>query len=204
MKLLLNEWIINLLGVTFLGVLTDIILPNGDIRKYTRFLIGLVILIIVLQPLLGIFNRMPLIGEQIIQNSAVIDTKKLEYQSQMINQVQTQQLEELFIQNLEYQIESYVKEMKGYTYVKAKAIFSKKKGTYDFSDLKEIRLVISNDAVQNVAPVKVHFGVAEKELGDKLDMNNVFTRDNEEIRLLISNAYNIQKNKIFINQLEEE
>ena len=57
MKTIIGEWIVNLVIIAILAVLMDMILPNGNMKKYTGLLFGLIILIMFLQPLLQLIGQ---------------------------------------------------------------------------------------------------------------------------------------------------
>jgi stage III sporulation protein AF len=51
-----REWIANIAAVSVLGVVADLILPDGNIKRYTRFLIGVIMLAVLIKPVLHIFD----------------------------------------------------------------------------------------------------------------------------------------------------
>ena len=53
----MNQWIANILGVVVLGILMDMIIPTGNTNDYTRFLIGLIMLLVMLQPVIKLIGQ---------------------------------------------------------------------------------------------------------------------------------------------------
>lgn len=50
------SWVLTVAGVSVLTVLCDIILPDGKTRKYIRTVLGVVVTLVIAQPLIGLFN----------------------------------------------------------------------------------------------------------------------------------------------------
>jgi stage III sporulation protein AF len=55
----MNQWIANILGVVVLGILMDMIIPTGNTKAYTRFFIGLIMLLVMLQPVIKLIGQFP-------------------------------------------------------------------------------------------------------------------------------------------------
>lgn len=51
-----NHWVANILGVIVLGVLVDMIMPSGNTKTYTRFFLGLLTILVIIQPISNAFN----------------------------------------------------------------------------------------------------------------------------------------------------
>jgi stage III sporulation protein AF len=54
-----REWLTTLLGLTILLAIVEMILPPGDIGKFSRLVLGLVVLLAVLQPLITFLKLNP-------------------------------------------------------------------------------------------------------------------------------------------------
>lgn len=54
-----REWLTTLLGLTILLAIMEMILPPGDIGKFSRLVLGLVVLLAVLQPLITFLKLNP-------------------------------------------------------------------------------------------------------------------------------------------------
>ena len=58
MKTVVKEWISNLTVISIMAVLVNLILPNGNMRKYVDFIFGLIILVMLLNPLLQMSGKL--------------------------------------------------------------------------------------------------------------------------------------------------
>ena len=50
----MNEWLIGIVGVVFLGVMLDIIYPSGKTNKFCKGIFGVFVIYVILSPLLKI------------------------------------------------------------------------------------------------------------------------------------------------------
>lgn len=50
------QWVLSVAGIAILSVLADIILPNGSCRKYIKTVIGVVVTLVVAQPVFSLFG----------------------------------------------------------------------------------------------------------------------------------------------------
>ncbi len=50
------QWVLSVAGIAILSVLADIILPNGQNRKYIKTVIGFVVTLVVAQPVFALLN----------------------------------------------------------------------------------------------------------------------------------------------------
>ena len=47
------QWVVTVAGIAILAVICDIILPDGSTRKYIKTVIGVIVTLVMLQPIIG-------------------------------------------------------------------------------------------------------------------------------------------------------
>ena len=52
----MGQWVITVAGIAILSVLCDVILPEGQTRKYVKTVFGVVVTLVIVQPLIGLFS----------------------------------------------------------------------------------------------------------------------------------------------------
>lgn len=52
----MGVWVITVCGAAILSVLCDVIMPDGQTKKYIKTVVGIVVTFVIVQPLLGIFD----------------------------------------------------------------------------------------------------------------------------------------------------
>lgn len=52
----MGQWVVTVAGIAILSVLCDIILPEGQTRKYVKTVFGVVVTLIIVQPVVSFFS----------------------------------------------------------------------------------------------------------------------------------------------------
>lgn len=71
----MTAYILSIIGVVFLGVLVDVILPEGDMNKYIKGMFGIVALFVIVSPINKILNNNINIEDVFYNTSATIVDK---------------------------------------------------------------------------------------------------------------------------------
>lgn len=53
----MGQWVVTVAGIAILSVLCDVILPEGQTRKYVKTVFGVVVTLVIVQPLIGLFDN---------------------------------------------------------------------------------------------------------------------------------------------------
>ena len=53
----MGKWVVTVAGIAILSVLCDVILPEGQNRKYVKTIFGVVVSLIIIQPIVGLFSQ---------------------------------------------------------------------------------------------------------------------------------------------------
>ena len=101
MKTVVKEWISNLTVISIMAVLVNLILPNGNMRKYVDFIFGLIILVMLLNPLLQMSGKLSRLETAIFQNAAENLSNSAAYISSQTDSKQKENLRRCLKTNLE-------------------------------------------------------------------------------------------------------
>jgi stage III sporulation protein AF len=52
-----SAWITNIILFLFLAIIVDMLLPNSNMKKYAKFVVGLLLIIIIIHPLMKLFSE---------------------------------------------------------------------------------------------------------------------------------------------------
>ncbi|WP_010631977.1 stage III sporulation protein AF [Sporolactobacillus vineae] len=55
----LENWIAQLVLILLFAVILELLLPSGDFQKYVRFVISLVLIVVLLNPMIQLFHLNP-------------------------------------------------------------------------------------------------------------------------------------------------
>ena len=54
---MLNSYVLSIVGVVFLGVLVDVIMPDGEMNKYVKGVFSMLALFVIMSPVQKLFNK---------------------------------------------------------------------------------------------------------------------------------------------------
>ena len=52
----MGQWVVTVAGIAILSVLCDVILPEGQTRKYVKTVFGIVVTLVIVQPIVGLLD----------------------------------------------------------------------------------------------------------------------------------------------------
>jgi len=204
MQMMIKEWIFNIVTIVMIGVLVDIVLPNGNLKKYSQFMVGLITLIIILNPILNMFDQLPQLEKYIASNILDIDMKSFEYQNKVMTETQQYQLKELFQKNLESHISKEVQRITGYSDVKTQIEFNQTdiQGTEDIERIY-VEIGLAEGGVKSIEPVDIYINASGSDIQGQTPTSDTLKMEQDEIVAHISNIYGIEPSKIYITWIDE-
>lgn len=202
--MMIKEWIFNIVTIVMIGVLVDIVLPNGNLKKYSQFMVGLITLIIILNPILNMFDQLPQLEKYIASNILDIDMKSFEYQNKVMTETQQYQLKELFQKNLESHISKEVQRITGYSDVKTQIEFNQTdiQGTEDIERIY-VEIGLAEGGVKSIEPVDIYINASGSDIQGQTPTSDTLKMEQDEIVAHISNIYGIEPSKIYITWIDE-
>ncbi|HHW36987.1 MAG TPA: stage III sporulation protein AF [Bacillales bacterium] len=159
---IVTTWVSNIILFVLFAIIIDLLMPNSSLQRYTKMVIGLLLIVIILNPVLKVFNsniedilktfRLPTVEEKIeVEN--LIENKKKEIQASQRAYI----LEQMAVQ-MKTMVEGEL--MKDYG-LKVEAVqlqFSKDEGPLSEEDLKAVRVIVhkenSNGDKKSIPAVK--------------------------------------------------
>lgn len=62
----MGQWVVTVAGIAILSVLCDIVLPDGDTRKYVKTVVGIVVTLVMLQPIVNFCCKTDSAGNNVL------------------------------------------------------------------------------------------------------------------------------------------
>lgn len=186
----LKSWITNIVVLIIFLALAEIILPSNSMRKYARFVIGLIVIVVIITPIFKLFDK---------QNSieAAISEYEKKYEEVYKGNMNSQELEKTiqqntideFLKKLEENIENEVMQNTGKKIAVNKLNVNTKLGSKDFGTITYIEIkVLSNSNIQPVEKVVI---------GGQATNRSSF-KDNEILNFMSKNYKVNEKNIVFV------
>lgn len=167
----LRNWIISVVVMVIFVVFIDMILPENSIKKYARFVTGLIVVITILTPVFKLFDRDADIETYISQYAEVYNTEVSNFNSKNIQESIQEQTMEVFKEKLKEKIEKDIYDGTGkkYKVTRLEIKESSDENIYDSIDIEYIELKPQADSRVIQSVDKVVIGRKVKDEGQKKD-----------------------------------
>lgn len=153
----LKNWSLNIVTIVIFIVILEMLLPSGKMKKMINLVSGLILVIVLINPVLGILEKGVDLKAYQMANSNFIDKTEIMVNSEVLKEEQTRQITNVYRNKIIDQIESMIKEVKGVFDVKADVIINEDYSSKNFGEVKKVYLTLklgSNDENKGVKPVK--------------------------------------------------
>lgn len=201
--MIIKEWIINIVSISLIGVLLDIVMPNGNLKKYSRFIIGLVTVVVILNPILDLFNKLPELEKYIALNVFDLDVKSLEYQRKIMAETQQNQVIKMFRNNLEKYISHQVRKLTGYSNVNVQVELDED-NIQDIEAIDGIYIEIEKEKrLGAVEPIEISVDGTGEKVNKIEDASYIDEEMLSDIKKHISDVYNVDPSNIYIYWKDE-
>ncbi|MCX7951170.1 MAG: stage III sporulation protein AF [Clostridiales bacterium] len=186
----LKSWIMNIVVLIIFLALAEIILPSNSMRKYARFVMGLIIIVVIITPIFKLFDK---------QNSieGAISEYERKYEEVYKGNINSKELEKTiqrktineFEKKLKENIENDVLKNTGKKIAVNKLDVNTKLGSEDFGAIMYIEIkVTSNSDIQPVEKVVI---------GGQTNSKSNY-KDNEILEFVSKNYKVNEKNIVFV------
>jgi len=188
----LKEWIINICTAVFFITAVQMILPDNKLKKYCKFALGLILVVIILNPIVKLLNSEADIHRQIENSAAYIFEEKYEADYEKYRQANVENTIKNFEQNMEIQCSKDLQEKYGDKKFKTKVEASFIKESDSFQ-IDSIEIGLNDSSVKKVKKVEIGSdSVTVDKVQDLQDENAL------EIKSYISSKYSIPEDIIYV------
>lgn len=201
----INSWAKGIILAVIISAIIEIILPEGNNKKYVKTIIGIYILFVMVHPLITKISN-----KNININSIIKDTtsKMNEYETKDLAIDTNAYIEQTYIDKLQEDMEQKFKE-KGY-YIQSLKLNIETKDEEKYGEIKSINMKIAKieqkemeeyikeSTVNEIAEVKVEISERkEKETGQNIE---ILQDEIENLKEYLHTEYGTPKEDIHINE----
>lgn len=198
----ITSWVQGIIVAVIIGSIIEMLLPNGNSKKYIKVVIGVYIVFNIVSPIINKFTGKELKLDSIIDinkyedklSSYEVDTKSLE-------NTNNSNIKEVYILNLKKDIKAKIEE-KGYI---VNTIQIEIKNTDEYK-VKNINMTISKrenkkeeKKVNEIEKVNIEVKIENNANEETTEMIRLTEKEKSEIKDYISSVYEINKKNININ-----
>jgi len=193
----LGEWIITICVAIFFTTAVQMILPDNSLKKYCNFVLGLIVFVVILGPIVKIFNEDLQINKIIEESSDLVFTDMGQCNYEEYRQANINNTLERFKANLEKQcVADLEKNFKDDKYS------AKVEASYDAENslflIERIDVGINDGSVERVR--KVQIGDESVQV-DNQDSST--DKKSMEVKEFISSRYDVAANNIYVYKLND-
>lgn len=198
---MINQWISSIVAVVILATLLDMVLPNGNLKKYTKFFIGLITILVILQPIIKLTGDYSQFTKSLWIHQLDAEFETMNVQSKALEINQEKFLMELYKDRLEEDIVSRIDKYTSDLDVSVNVTLDKTQDQNIFS-LSRIDITIGASNALEIEPVDISIGdklPVKKEILSNLNLQDTDI-DIKAIKEDLSTTYEIDKSRIYINK----
>ena len=189
----LKKWIYTIVVVIVFVTFIEMLMPNSSIKKYTRLILGLIVMTIVLQPLFSFIKKDFSLSGDSFKFQKQLDSVYIKKQASDIDAKQSSEITKQYIENLKKQVIQLAKRELGDREVKAVIEIIDDIKSDNYGEIVRVSLIIGKNlkTVDNIEKVKI---------GDSKEPKSKESNENYQVlKNKICAMYSISKDKIQIN-----
>ena len=197
---ILTDWVTNIIVFILFAIILDMLLPSSTMQKYTKLVVGLLLIAVFITPILSIFNKNFTgdIQEKILQSSTWSNPNlENSFESKKREIEETQQayiLEHMAVQ-LKTEAEKELMDQSNYAIEDIEITLLDKNGEMNVENIETIQVFVAEhqeSSSESVQPVeKIEIMIDENE-------TNVKEVPSSELSTLLSTIWGIDPSKIVI------
>lgn len=192
----LRQWLIGICTAVFFITAVEIILPDNSMKKYAKFVLGLILITVFMNPLIKVFDRKFDINTYTSNAIKSFDAKKTESDFQKYKEKSINSTLEVFKSNLQINCEKKLKEKYSESNYKVQV-----DAAYDDKGenlvIKDVKVGVKDGSVEKIKKIKI--GSDSKTVDNSA--NEVNTEKSQSIKKYLGDELNISKDAIQVYKM---
>lgn len=206
----INSWVQGIILSIIIATIIEIILPEGNNKKYVKTIIGIYIMFVIVNPLISKALNKNINIEEIMDDTA-IKMSKFETNNEISIETNTY-IEETYKQKLEEDIKKKVIE-KGYN-IYSLSLSIKTEDNEEYGQIDNVVIQLSkeeknennienktNNTVNNIESIQINISNSNNASEEKnIENEKISKEEMETLKEYLNSAYGVSKEKIYINE----
>ncbi len=202
----LRSWIINIVTISIILILFEILIPTGKIKKVINLVSGFVLIVAVINPFLALKNKDFSLGDSAFEDSYYMDKKEVEASSKLLQNTQMKQISEVYKKKLTSRIEEELGKMEGVSGAKAEVEINEDYSSEKFGEVTRVTVELKRGEKQNesdkVKPVisikKIDISALREKKEESEDLDTQDRKLAEQVRENLNKTLEIDKENIHV------
>lgn len=192
----LREWLIGICTAVFFIIAVEIILPDNSLKKYAKFVLGLILITVFINPLIKVFDRNFDINTYTSNAIQSFDAKKTENEFQKYKEKNIKDTLEVFKLNLQTNCEKKLKEKYPDSNYKVQV-----EASYDDNNdklvIKDIKVGVKDGSIERIKKIKIGDDSKTVDNGD----NQINNEKSQAIKKYLGDELNVSKDVIQVYKI---
>ncbi len=197
----INSWAQGIILGVIIATIIEIILPEGNNKKFVKTVIGVYILFTIVHPLINAVSNKSIKLNSIMNNT----TKEMEKYSENVIALETNSyIEDTYRNNLKENIKQIIKE-KGYK-VEEVNLYIETANKERYGQINTIVLKVTklnnkeeNNEVNKIEKIDINISNSNK-VQKKEENNQIFENEINNLKQYLYNTYSVEMERIHINE----
>lgn len=142
MVVFIKQWVMNIVTLVLFIIMFEMILPTGKMKKYIRLVTGAIMVIVIINPLVGLLDGNFDFTAVQTANGNMLDRLQVEKDGKVLEDEQMEQIVEVYRNNIIEQMELEARGIEGVKKAKADIIFNEDYHSKAFGEIKRAYLEI--------------------------------------------------------------
>ncbi|KXG78166.1 hypothetical protein AN618_05580 [Fervidicola ferrireducens] len=187
----LSSWIKQIIMVAMFTLFVDLFMPDNDLRKYIKVILGIIVMIAILNPIISLLNADTFFAGVQLEAGGYLDENSISRQAEKLKQKNMEMALELYEKELEERI---VRQLRQLTFLEVSKTDVK---VEQDGSIKEIHLVIKKNSPQPKKNVEKVFVSLDSHLSSTSKTN--FEKDEiKKLKEYLSAFYEIPETNISV------
>lgn len=190
----LKSWIVNICTTVFFITAVEMLLPSNKMKKYAKFVLGLILITVVISPFIKIFDKNFNIDQYVVTATDYFENKEYENNYDKCKTDSIDSTVNVFSKNLEKVCKEKLKEKfpKDNYEVLIDTSFNDEKDNFV---IDSVRVGITDKKIKKIKRVVIN----ENKEANKKEIEN--TKESNAIKKYVSEILSISKEKIIIYKI---
>lgn len=201
----INSWAQGIILAVIVATIIEIILPDGNNKKYVKTIIGIYILFVIVYPLISKITNI-----DIDSITAVAEQEISTYENNNIELETNAYIEDVYISNMKEDIKQKIKE-KGYN-IDSLILYIETEDSNRYGQINSMVMQITKDEniknenentnqVNEINSIEeIEIQIANNNANDEKIISEITNEEVEDLKDYLNTTYSLEKEKIHINE----
>lgn len=179
------------------STLVDMIMPDNSMKKYTKMVLGLLVMIIILQPILKFLKKDISLSSYSFKYQNQIEGDYLKNKSSEYNLQQSEEITKQYKLNVQSQMEQQLRRVTGNDNIKVNVDVNDDINSKTYAEIKKVWISVTNDnSIKKIQ--KVDIGKDGDTVVDSISEN----KNSMDLKDMVVSMYGIQPDMVEIRMEE--